>query len=108
MCRYIPSSNKCHLDKALFGILKEIFNELIWADNLNKEGHYDWIGSSSLRNRHTIRQIQVHLEKKFKKHRPVDIQSVMVYKFVMEVDTHIITTIGEILQTATTTPSASR
>jgi hypothetical protein len=71
-----------NIDKALVMAFKEIFNESIWAD-LNKGAT---IGSSSLRNRHTVRQIRNHLELKFNKHRPVDIQSVMD-NFVKEVDT---------------------
>jgi hypothetical protein len=53
----------------------------MWAD-LNKGAA---IGSSSLRNRHSVRQIQMHLETKFNKHRPVDIQSIMD-NFVLDVD----------------------
>jgi hypothetical protein len=63
-------------------LIKEIFNESIWAD-LNKGAA---IGSSSLRNRHSVCQIRLHLETKFNKHRPVDIQSIMD-KFVLDVDT---------------------
>lgn len=71
-----------NIDRALVMLIKEIFNESIWAD-LNKG---TTIGSSSLRNRHTIRVIRTHLENKFNKHRPVDIQSIMD-KFTLEVDT---------------------
>jgi hypothetical protein len=53
-----------NVDKALIVNIKEIFNESIWAD-LNKG---TTIGSSSLCNRHTVRQIQNHLETKFNKH----------------------------------------
>jgi hypothetical protein len=63
-------------------LIKEIFNESIWAD-LNKG---TTIGSTSLRNRHSVQQIRDHLEFKFNKHRPVDIQT-MMNKFGMEVDT---------------------
>jgi hypothetical protein len=63
-------------------LIKEIFNESIWAD-LNKGAA---IGSSSLRNRHLVYQIRMHLETKFNKHQPVDIQSIMD-KFVLNVDT---------------------
>jgi hypothetical protein len=77
---FLPALN---VDKAIVMLLiKEIFNESILAD-LNKG---TTIGSSSLRNRHSVRQIQDHLEFKFNKHRPVDIQTVMD-KFGMEVDT---------------------
>jgi hypothetical protein len=76
---YLLASN---IDKALVMAFKEIFNESIWAD-LNKG---TTIGSSSLRNRHSVRQIRNHLELKFNKHRPVDIQTVMD-KFVMDVNT---------------------
>ena len=57
---------------------------LSWG-GLNKGGTA--IGGSSLRqNWHTVHHIQNHLEGKFNKHWPVDIQSVMG-KFAMEVDT---------------------
>jgi hypothetical protein len=62
--------------------IKEIFNESIWAD-LNKGAA---IGSSLLRNRHSVHQIRMHLETKFNKHQPVDIQSIMD-TFVLDVDT---------------------
>jgi hypothetical protein len=63
-------------------LIKEIFNESIWADL--KKG--TTIGSSSLRNRHSIRVVHTHLESRFNKHRPVDIQSIMD-RFILEVDT---------------------
>jgi hypothetical protein len=47
---------------------------------------HDDINDSSLRNRHSVRQIQMHLETKFNKHRSADIQSIMD-KFVLDVDT---------------------
>jgi hypothetical protein len=42
-----------NVDKAIVMLIKEIFNESIWAD-LNKG---TTIGSSSLRNRHSVQQI---------------------------------------------------
>jgi hypothetical protein len=71
-----------NVNKAIVMLIKEIFNESIWAD-LNKG---TTIGSSSLRNRHSVQQIRDHLEFKFNKHRSVDIQTV-IDKFGMEVDT---------------------
>ena len=62
-----------NVDKALVMLLKEVFNESLWAD-LNKGSR---IGSSALRNIHTARQIRNHLEKKFDKERPVDVDEVM-------------------------------
>jgi galactokinase/mevalonate kinase-like predicted kinase len=61
-----------NIDKALVMLIKKIFNESTWAD-LNMGAA---IGSSSLRNRHSVRQIRMHLETKFNKHRPVNIQSI--------------------------------
>ena len=70
--------------KALVMAFKDIFNESILG---RPQQGCATIGGSSLRqNWHTVHQIQNHLEGKFNKHWPVDIQSVMG-KFVMEVDT---------------------
>ena len=53
-------------------LLKEIFNESLWVD-LNKGAT---IGSSALRNLHTARQIREHLERKFDKEHPLDVDTV--------------------------------
>jgi hypothetical protein len=55
-------------------------------ENVSYSGNSPEIGSSLLRNRHLVRQIQMHLETKFNKHRPVNIQSIMD-KSVLDIDT---------------------
>ena len=67
---YFQSS---YVNQALVLLMKEIFNESLFAD-LNRGST---IGSSALRNVHTAKVLRTHLEKKFKKDRPVDVESVM-------------------------------
>ena len=73
-----------HVDKALVMLFKEIFNKSLWAD-LNKGAT---IGSSALRNLHTARQIREHLEKKFDKERPLDVDAVEL-EFKTNIDTSL-------------------
>ena len=73
-----------HVDKALVMLFKEIFDESLWAD-LNKGAT---IGSSALRNLHTARQIREHLEKKFDKERPLDVDEVEL-EFKTNIDTSL-------------------
>ena len=79
MEQYLTSQ---HVDKALVMLFKEIFDESLCAD-LNKGAT---IGSSALRNLHTARQIREHLERKFDKERPLDVEAVEL-EFKTSIDT---------------------
>ena len=65
-----------HVDKALVMLFKEVFNESTWSD-LNKGAFIGKIiESNALGNLHTVRQTHKHLERKFNKERPLDVDAV--------------------------------